>query len=249
MAFLLLSGRRLIAASAILIALSGCANPPAADARDTVSRSAETAAPTSDIDTHIAEAAQRFRIPERWIRAVMQAESAGNARAVSSAGAMGLMQIMPGTWAELRAAHGFGSDPFDRRENILAGTAYLRQMYDQFGAPGFLAAYNAGPGRYAEHLRTGRTLPRETRRYVAALSQELGFSDAAPLQPVRTVSADRWQVAPLFAPVSASRETQGRADADRTSANVPSADEASPPRSRSTQPNPLFVARTGEPDQ
>lgn len=118
------------------------------------------------------------------------------------------MQIMPGTWAELRAAHGFGSNPFDRRENILGGTAYLRAMYDQFGAPGFLAAYNAGPGRYAEHLRTGRPLPRETRRYVAALSQELGFSNAAPMQSTRTVSAARWQNAPLFASTSSAETRQ-----------------------------------------
>ncbi len=249
MAVLLSSGRRFVAAFAILITLSGCANPPAADAQDTVSRSAETAVPTSEIDVHIAEAAQRFSIPERWIRAVMQAESAGNARAVSSAGAMGLMQIMPGTWAELQAAHGFGSDPFDRRENILAGAAYLRQMYDQFGAPGFLAAYNAGPGRYAEHLRTGRILPRETRRYVAALSQELGFSDAAPLQPIRTVSADRWQAAPLFAPVSASREARRSAEPDRTSTDTQIAEEPTEPGSQNSQLNPLFVSRTGEPDR
>lgn len=249
MVFLLPSGRRLIAASAILTALSGCANPPAADAQDTAPRASETFAPTSDVDAHIAEAAQRFGIPERWIHAVMQAESAGNARAVSSAGAMGLMQIMPGTWAELRAAHGFGSDPFDRRENILAGTAYLRQMYDQFGAPVFLAAYNAGPGRYAEHLRTGRTLPRETRRYVAALSQELGFSDAAPLQPVRTVSTDRWRAAPLFAPVSASREPQRRAEPDRASVSVQTAEEPTQSGSQNRQSDLLFVSISKELDR
>nr|WP_300057474.1 lytic transglycosylase domain-containing protein [uncultured Roseobacter sp.] len=249
MVFLLLSGHRLAAASAILLALFGCANPPAADAQDAVSRSAETVAPTSDTDAYITEASQRFRIPEHWIRAVMQAESAGNARAVSSAGAMGLMQIMPGTWAELRAAHGFGSDPFDRRENILAGTAYLRQMYDQFGAPGFLAAYNAGPGRYAEHLRTGRSLPRETRRYVAALSQELGFSDAPNVQPIRTVSADRWQAAPLFAPVSASSERQGSAEPDRAPVDVQTAAEPAQSGSQNNQPNPLFVSRTGGSDR
>ncbi len=249
MAFLHTSGRCFVTASAILITLSGCANPPSADAQDTVLRSAETAAPTSVVDAYIAEAAQRFRIPERWIRAVMQAESAGDARAVSSAGAMGLMQIMPGTWTELRTAHGLGADPFDRRENILAGAAYLRQMYDQFGAPGFLAAYNAGPGRYAEHLRTGRSLPRETRRYVAALSQELGFSDAVPLQPIRTISAARWQAAPLFAPVSASREPQRTAEPDRTSASVPTTKEPNLLGSQNSQPNPLFVTRTGEPDR
>lgn len=170
MVILPLLGRRLIAASATVLTLSGCANAPAADAQDTLPLRSETAEQGTEIDTFIAEASQRYRIPERWITAVMQAESAGNHRAVSRAGAMGLMQIMPGTWAELRAADGFGTNPFDRRENILAGTAYLRAMYDRFGAPGFLAAYNAGPGRYAEHLRTGRPLPRETRRYMASLS-------------------------------------------------------------------------------
>ena len=174
---------------------------------------------------------------------------APDARAVSSAGAMGLMQIMPGTWAELRAAHGFGDDPFDRRENILAGTAYLRQMYDQFGAPGFLAAYNAGPGRYAEHLRTGRTLPRETRRYVAALSRELGFSDAPNVQPIRTVSADWWQAAPLFAPVSASREARQSAEPNRASVDIQTAEEPTQPGSQSHHLNPLFVSRTGEPER
>lgn len=249
MPFLARSGRQFIAASATILALSGCANPPAADARNAVSRTAEATAPTSDIDTYIAEAAQRFRIPERWIRAVMQAESAGNHRAVSRAGAMGLMQIMPDTWAELRAAHGFGIDPFDRRENILAGTAYLRAMYDRFGAPGFLAAYNAGPGRYAEHLRTGRSLPRETRRYVAALSQELGFSDAVPLQATRTVSAAPWQDAPLFAPVSSADSLQqsNRRDSRQRPVNQSSESDRNEPQNERV--NPLFVSRSTETDR
>ncbi len=75
---------------------------------------------------YVAEAGQRFRFPVNWIRAVMRAESAGEVRAVSSAGAMGLMQIMPQTWADQRVRHRLGSDPFDPRYNILAGTAYLR---------------------------------------------------------------------------------------------------------------------------
>lgn len=243
------AGSRFVAVSAILIALHGCAHPPIADARNTVSRLAKPSASVSEVDAYITEAAQRFRIPERWVRAVMQAESAGNPRAVSSAGAMGLMQIMPGTWAELRAAHGFGSDPFDLRENILAGAAYLRQMYDQFGAPAFLAAYNAGPGRYAEHLRAGRALPSETRGYVAALSRELGFSDAALLQPAGTVSADQWQAAPLFAPVFASREPERSAQPDRISAGAQNANEPKPSRLQSNQSNALFVSRTGAPDR
>ncbi|MEL7277817.1 MAG: lytic transglycosylase domain-containing protein [Pseudomonadota bacterium] len=232
-----------------LVALSGCTNPPAADARDTVALRAQPAAPVTEIDAFIIEASQRFRIPERWIRAVMRAESAGNARAISHAGAMGLMQIMPGTWAELRAEHGFGTDPFDRRENILAGTAYLRAMYDRFGAPGFLAAYNAGPGRYAEHLRTGRPLPRETRRYMASLSQELGFSGTAPLQANRTVSAARWQDAPLFAPVSSAdnRQQSNRSDSGQRSVNQSSESRSNEPQNE--RANSLFVSRSTETDR
>ena len=96
---------------------------------------------------HIAEAAQRFGVPVAWIRAVMHVESRGDERAISPVGAMGLMQIMPATWSNLRDRHGLGNDPFDPHDNILAGAAYLREMYDRYGSPGFLAAYNAGPGR------------------------------------------------------------------------------------------------------
>jgi soluble lytic murein transglycosylase-like protein len=123
---------------------------------------------------HVAEASHRFGIPQAWIRRVMRVESGGrtmlNGRPiVSHAGAQGLMQLMPGTWSAMRAAHGLGNDVHEPRDNILAGTAYLRAMYDQFGYPGLFAAYNAGPGRYAEHLATGRRLPAETVAYVAAV--------------------------------------------------------------------------------
>ncbi len=118
----------------------------------------------------VAQAAQRFGVPIPWINAVMMLESGGSVRAVSPAGAMGLMQIMPDTWADLRGRHGFGVDPFDPRDNILAGAAYLREMHDRYGSPGFLAAYNAGPKRYEEYLATGRELPSETQLYVAILS-------------------------------------------------------------------------------
>ncbi|MEL6800517.1 MAG: lytic transglycosylase domain-containing protein [Pseudomonadota bacterium] len=159
-------------------------------------------APASEqhsIDIHIADAERRFGIPQPWIRAVMEVESAGNPRAVSHAGAMGLMQIMPSTWAELRAAYFLGDDPFDSRDNILAGAAYLRQMYDRFGSPGFLAAYNAGPGRYAEHLATGRPLPRETRAYVATLAPIISGEAPDLYPPVTHTSAPDWRDAPLFA--------------------------------------------------
>jgi soluble lytic murein transglycosylase-like protein len=119
---------------------------------------------------YIAEASRRFGIPESWIRAVMHVESRGQVKAVSPKGAIGLMQIMPDTWASLRLRYRLGRDPRDPRDNILAGAAYLREMHDRFGAAGFLAAYNAGPGRYAEYLATGRPLPPETLAYVAALA-------------------------------------------------------------------------------
>lgn len=133
----------------------------------------------------IAEAAERFRIPEHWIRAVMQTESAGDPGATSHAGAMGLMQVMPGTYAELRTRYKLGPDPYAVRNNVLAGTAYLREMYDRYGSPAFLAAYNAGPGRLDDHLRDGRPLPAETRRYVALIAPRLdGTAPAASPVPV-----------------------------------------------------------------
>ena len=123
---------------------------------------------------HLSEAAQRFGIPVRWIVAVMRGESAGDVRAVSSAGAVGLMQIMPDTWAELRTRYGLGRDPYTPRDNILAGAAYLREMWDRYGDIGaMLAAYNAGPARYDEHRATGRPLPAETRAYVDFLAPAL----------------------------------------------------------------------------
>lgn len=121
------------------------------------------------IADHVSEASQRFGIPEQWIYAVMHTESRGRISAVSPAGAMGLMQIMPATWRGLRARYRLGKNAYDPRDNIHAGTAYLREMYDQFGVPGFLAAYNAGPGRYLDYVRKGRVLPSETRRYAATI--------------------------------------------------------------------------------
>lgn len=124
---------------------------------------------------YIAQASLQFGVPTAWIERVIRAESAGltilDGRPITSrAGAMGLMQLMPGTWAEMRAWLRLGRNPHDPRDNILAGTAYLRLMYDRFGYPGLFAAYNAGPRRYADHLATGRQLPGETRAYLATLA-------------------------------------------------------------------------------
>ncbi|MCP5398380.1 MAG: lytic transglycosylase domain-containing protein [Sphingomonas sp.] len=145
-----------------------------------------------DIAPHVREAALRFGLPEHWIYAVIRTESAGRTRAVSSAGAMGLMQLMPGTWARQRARFSLGTDPFDPRDNIMAGTSYLREMYDRYGAQGFLAVYNAGPGRYEDWLAGRRSLPLETRRYVARIApllQRERIFVAAAVQPSNTVQS------------------------------------------------------------
>ncbi|MEG3125088.1 lytic transglycosylase domain-containing protein [Sphingomonas sp. GB1N7] len=131
---------------------------------------AENGQSAVSIDAYVTEAAQRFAIPESWIYAVMRVESAGNPHAVSVKGATGLMQIMPATWAYLHARYGLADDIYDPRANILAGAAYMRELYDRYGAPGFLAAYNAGPVRYEAYLRSGRPLPAETIGYVAKLT-------------------------------------------------------------------------------
>jgi soluble lytic murein transglycosylase-like protein len=139
---------------------------------------------------HIVEASNRFGVPVAWIERVMHAESRGrthlNGRPIrSSAGAMGLMQLMPGTWAEMRARLGLGSDPDEPRDNILAGTFYLRLMYDRFGYPGLFAAYNAGPGRYAEHLAGRRALPSETVGYLASVAPSMTAPTVAAVRPAQ----------------------------------------------------------------
>jgi hypothetical protein len=131
-------------------------------------------ATTSSWASLIAEASQRFGVPAHWIRAVMQAESTGDTGALSPKGAMGLMQVMPETYAELRFRYDLGTDPYEPRNNILAGAAYLREMRDRFGPDGFLAAYNAGPARYDDYLKRGRALPEETCNYVATLAPVIG---------------------------------------------------------------------------
>ena len=145
----------------------------------------------------VSEAALRFGIPAPWITAVMQAESRNVVRAVSPKGAMGLMQIMPDTWSGLRSRYNLGADPFDPRDNILAGAAYLRELHDRYGELGFLAAYNAGPGRYEDHLATGRPLPPETRAYVAALAPLLRDGGSEPGNIITAIIRS-WTNAPLF---------------------------------------------------
>lgn len=151
---------------------------------------AETVA---DWRPYVLEASNRFGVPATWIERVMQAESRGrttlNGRPIRSpAGAIGLMQLMPATWAEMRARLGLGADPDNPRDNILAGTFYLRLMYERFGYPGLFAAYNAGPKRYADYLAGRLRLPTETVDYLAAVAPSASAVTAAPVRPSPPVS-------------------------------------------------------------
>lgn len=127
----------------------------------------------------IDEASARFSIPVAWIRAVILQESGGrtsltgNSPITSRAGAMGLMQLMPETYREMRRQYGLGSNPYDPHDNIIAGTAYLSWLRTRYGYPGLFAAYNHGPGNFERHLSTGRALPRETRDYLAAVTADV----------------------------------------------------------------------------
>jgi soluble lytic murein transglycosylase-like protein len=139
----------------------------------TLAHPAPPARATGDWSSFVDEAAARFAIPREWILATIARESRGRAwrdgRPIrSSKGAMGMMQLMPTTWRAMRYTLGLGPDPDDPHDNILAGSAYLRRLYDRFGYPGLFAAYNAGPARYAAFL-DGRPLPRETRAYLVGI--------------------------------------------------------------------------------
>ena len=129
---------------------------------------------------YIREAAHCFQVPEGWIREVLQQESGGRlydddgSLVTSPAGAIGLMQVMPQTYDLLQQRYQLGSDPYEPRNNIMAGAAYIREMYDRYGAPGFLAAYNAGPDRVDAYLTDGTPLPDETVNYVASVAPRLG---------------------------------------------------------------------------
>ena len=213
-----------VAVAALVLAV-GCAGAPLALAQN---RPAAPVAAADPVAGAVAEASRRFGVPEHWIRAVMRVESAGDRNAVSRAGAIGLMQVMPATYAQLRRQYGLGADPFDIRDNIFAGAAYLRQMYDRYGAPGFLAAYNAGPGRLESHSAGRRALPSETVNYLARLAPELGLSagsavvTATPAPPLSPFEA------PLFVQISVRSATEPSLPSVRPTDTVSTVDRTRP---------------------
>ncbi len=192
--------RRRTAALAILgVLTTGNGTTMAASAPPAQPRPPEVSTTVFDL---IEEASRRFAVPARWIAEVMQVESRGRAEVVSPKGAIGLMQMMPSTYAALAARYGLGADPWNPRDNVLAGAAYLREMYDRYGATGMLAAYNAGPGRWEDHLFRARPLPHETARYLARLAPVVGGNVAS--LPAFTGGAVKTMpiIAPIFAILS-----------------------------------------------
>lgn len=187
--------------------ISAGAQAQVKDVAADMSRKAERLAPWA---AFIDEASRRFSIPRVWIEAVIMTESAGrttlHGRPITShAGAMGLMQVMPATYQDMRLTYGLAADPYDPHDNILAGTAYLRAMYYRFGYPGLFGAYNAGPARYAASLQ-GARLPQETRLYLERLTNSrpdirpgmaIFVTQKPHIQPAKST-----QTSPLFVPLS-----------------------------------------------
>ncbi len=127
----------------------------------------------------IGEASQRFNLPVSWIRAVIQRESGGRTMMAeatpitSRVGALGIMQVMPQTYDQMRAQYDLGADPNDPHDNVIAGSAYLRWLYKRYGFPQMFAAYNDGPGNFDRHLSGARDLPPETVAYLAQMTDSL----------------------------------------------------------------------------
>ncbi len=238
---------RIVTSVTLLSLLAACAsNGPRTSATNETARYlaqahgnyAPPGPPSDPWGPYIREAAARFDVPPLWIRSVMNQESGGNEYLhgkliTSGAGAMGLMQVMPATYDELRQRYHLGDDPFDPHDNIMAGTAYLREMYDIYGSPGFLAAYNAGPARLDDYLSNNRSLPRETRRYVAAIGPEI-----IGVEPDRRSPAEQYAMnaLPVYIPPG-----------KRYSHAVRLAGRSSGGGGRVPAPRPIAVAQLPEP--
>jgi soluble lytic murein transglycosylase-like protein len=149
----------------------------------------------------ISQGAQRFHIPESWIAAVMKLESGGfttfDGRPItSSAGAMGLMQLMPATYAELRTRYGLGPNPYDPHDSVFAGAAYLSELFKRYGYPNLFAAYHAGPGRLDAYLSGQKPLPKATIVYLESLNP--GVENASFANDIPPSNPSKSTPDPLF---------------------------------------------------
>jgi membrane-bound lytic murein transglycosylase B len=152
----------------------------------------------------VAKASKRFGLPVPWINAVMRMESGGrtmltpNQRMISDKGAMGIMQLMPQTYQEMRDQYRLGADPFDPTDNIPAGTAYLRWLKGKYGYPAMFAAYNAGPGQVDDLLARGTPLPQETKLYVAGIGKILDDKDVGDAAEINSAKFTRPDGSPVL---------------------------------------------------
>jgi len=148
-------------------------------------------------------AAHRFGVPVLWINAVMRMESGGRTMLsegqpmVSDRGALGLMQVLPGTYDEMRQQYKLGPDPFRPHDNIMAGAAYLRWLKGKYAFPALFAAYNAGPQRVDDLLAHGTALPAETQAYVAGISKILGGNGGPDGSAILAVNLTRPDGSPV----------------------------------------------------
>ncbi len=185
---------RFLVLGLLLAVLSACAdgvggrhaNGPFYNRPDSV---APPGPPSDPWGPWIRDASRRFDVPDLWIREVMRQESGGRASATSRVGAMGLMQVMPGTYRELAQRYNLGPDPYHPYDNLQAGAAYVREMYQLYGSPAFLAAYNAGPRRLEDFLWGNRGLPDETRNYVARVGPRIATTAPARRAPAEVYAA------------------------------------------------------------
>jgi cell division protein FtsN len=201
--------------------------------------------PSDPWGPYIVEAATKYDVPERWVREVIRAESSGHVMDTSAPGAMGLMQVMPATYDELRGRYDLGEDAYDPHDNIMAGTAYLRELYDLYGSPGFLAAYNAGPGRLDDYLLRHKTLPLETRNYVAKIAPRI--QGAEPNRPSPATQYAMNQI-PINIPAGPRYPTHtpapvALADTRRTGAGRGNVETASLPEPPQMSPPPQNLAQ------
>jgi membrane-bound lytic murein transglycosylase B len=152
----------------------------------------------------VAKASRRFDVPITWINAVMRLESGGRTMLsekmpmVSEKGAMGIMQVMPQTYTEMKTQYRLGPDPFDPHDNIQAGAAYLHWLKSKYAYPAIFAAYNAGSQRVDDLLAQGTPLPEETRGYVDRIGAILNGSGGRDGTYINAVSLTRPDGSPVL---------------------------------------------------
>jgi hypothetical protein len=133
----------------------------------------------------VQQASKKFGMPAAWIRVVIQMESGGRTmiaedkQITSKVGAVGLMQLMPDTYKDMRKQYKLGANPFNPHDNIMAGAAYLKWLHGKYGFPAMFVAYNDGPGNLEAKQSKGRALPAETRNYVSKICATLGVATPA----------------------------------------------------------------------